>query len=318
MKQVPGVQIPAAAPEKSGWPWSAADTSEVLPPTDEQMWPKISIITPSFNQAEFLEETIRSILLQGYPNLEYIVIDGGSTDGSVDILHKYSDLIDYWVSEADKGQGHALNKGFQVATGDWLAWLNSDDIYLPGALHRVAGLIRANENLDWIVGSVVVANEDKVPIRKFEPVCETEDWTDLLCNKRVTGSSLPQPGAFWSRRAWEKAGKLDETLRYVMDYEYWVRLARCGYRPFLVPDDLALFRLSASSKSGSGMSKFIREEKIVVGRYLREKQVVKSLSILLYKIFLREFRWYRIVRNRARNLFFDCLSWVKQHLNGVV
>ena len=311
MIQALGAQPPSAAKGDSDWPWTAFKQEIPTTKSDGCSWPKISIVTPSYNQSQFLEETICSIIRQNYPNLEYIVIDGGSTDGSVDILRKYSEHIDYWVSEPDEGQGHAINKGFEHATGDWLAWLNSDDIYLPGALQRVAGVIRANENLDWIVGSTVVADENKVPIRKFEPVCDTDDWTDFLCNKRVTGTSLPQPSSFWSRRAWEKAGKLDETLRYVMDYEYWVRLAKSRYRPVLVQMDLALFRLSEASKSGSGMAKFIKEEKLVVEKYMKGQDAWTMAVLLLYKTFLREFRWYRMTKSRALNALYAFAKHVR-------
>jgi len=276
------------------------------------MLPKISIITPSLNQGEYLEETILSVLQQGYPNLEYIVIDGGSTDGSVDILQKYNEYIDYWVSEPDDGQTHALNKGFSHATGDWLAWLNSDDIYLPDALKAVADIICDAGAVDWLVGSVVVTDEKKRPLHKFEPICNTDDWLDFLCNKRVTGTSLPQPGSFWSRKAWEDVGPLDENLCYVMDYEYWVRLARFGYRPVLVPVDLALFRLTDASKTGSGMAKFISEEKFIVEKYMRGLDRKSMLVLWFYKMFLREFRWYRIAKSKLLNSFYKFMKYAKK------
>lgn len=299
--------FPAAAAGKSGWPWqTGAGLATVA--SDADGWPRISVITPSFNQARYLEQALRSVLLQGYPNLEYIVIDGGSSDGSREILDRYSTWIDFWVSEADHGQTHALNKGFACATGEWLTWLNSDDLFLPGSLWTIAEAIRKQPSADWVVGTVVVTDANLRPVRRFEPVCNSDDWLDFLCTKRSTGTSLPQPGNCWSRRAWETAGPLDETLRYVMDYEYWARLARCGYRPLPIAAELAMFRLSADSKSGSGMGKFIREEQVVVTRYLREGKVEKPLLALIYKIFLREIWWYRRARNRLRDIFFASLS----------
>jgi len=276
------------------------------------------VVTPSFNQAEYLEETIRSVLLQGYPNLEYIIIDGASVDGSREVLQKYSDRIDYWVSEPDEGQAHALNKGFARASGDWLTWLNSDDVFLPEALWAVAKHIRAQPSADWFVGTTIVTDAGLRPVRRFDPVCNSDDWLDFLCTKRGTGTSLPQPGNFWSRRAWESAGPLDETLRYVMDYEYWTRLARSGYRPLLIDVELAMFRLTESSKSGSGMGKFIREEKKVVGRYLEEGKVDKPIRVQLYKIFLCEIWWYRLARNKLRGVFFTCLARGKKLLQSFI
>ncbi len=251
-------------------------------------------------------------MLQGYPNLEYIVIDGGSTDGSVDILKKYDEHIDYWVSEPDNGQSHAINKGLLQATGDWITWLHSDDLLLLGALQTVAEVMSGDKPVDWTVGSVVVTDVDKNQLRVFEPVCNTDSWLDFLCTKRARGTSLPQPSSFWSRKAMSQVGMLDETLNYAMDFEYWVRLARCGYRPSLIPVDLALFRLTGTSKTGSGMAEFIREEKLVVGRYMKGQGARSMLELLLYKTFLRELRWYRIVKSKVLNSLYKFMKYVKQ------
>ena len=311
MKQISAVQMSVASPEISGWPWVEDDQQlpSVMP--DGQAWPRISIVTPSLDQGEFIEETIRSVLLQGYPNLEYIVIDGGSTDGSVDILKKYDEHIDYWVSEPDRGQAHAINKGFSRASGDWVAWLNSDDLLLPGALRAVAEATAGDKMIDWIVGSVVVTDAVRKRLRVFEPICDTDDWLDFLCTKRATGTSLPQPSSFWSRKALAQAGMLDETLNYVMDFEYWVRLARCGYRPLLLVRELAIFRLSGESKSGTGMTKFIREEKLVVNKYRMECPPLLRFRLLIYRTFIEQLRWYRMMVNRGRGRFFDLARRVK-------
>ena len=228
------------------------------------MLPKITIVTPSYNQGDFLEETLTSVLGQEYENLEYIVVDGGSTDNSLDILKKYSNRLTWWTSEPDSGQANALNKGFARATGDWLAWLNSDDIYLPGALHEVSRIIRENPQGHWIVGSVQVADQTMTSCSLWEPVCNTEDWLDFVCTKRRKGTALPQPGSFWSRSAWEVTGQLNESLHYAMDHEYWGRLARNGFRPICVKKPLAAFRLQKEAKTAQGKNRFLEEEVAIV------------------------------------------------------
>src|SRR5947207_6789592 len=130
--------LPAPPSGRKGWPWTEATPKAPEKSTPNFSWPRISIVTPSFNQGQFIEETIRSVLLQGYPNLEYIIIDGGSTDNTVGVIKKYEPWLAYWVSEKDRGQCDAINKGFARATGDIFAWLCSDDVYAPGALRRIA------------------------------------------------------------------------------------------------------------------------------------------------------------------------------------
>src|SRR5262245_43472888 len=124
-------ELPPPPSAKTGWPWTEESRRLSNRTTEDRAWPRISVVTPSFNQGKFIEETIRSILLQGYPNLEYIVIDGGSTDNSLEVIKRYSPWLSYWVSEKDRWQSHAINKGMSHATGDIVAWLNSDDLYLP-------------------------------------------------------------------------------------------------------------------------------------------------------------------------------------------
>jgi glycosyltransferase involved in cell wall biosynthesis len=154
---------------RTGWPWSEATLQfpETMP--DGRPWPKISIITANYNYGQFLEGTIRSVLLQGYPNLEYILIDGGSTDGSVDIIRKYEPWLTYWVSERDNGHVDAINKGLQYVTGEWFNWLNSDDLLLPGSLQTVAMLSRLAPQAQWISGANIVLSEDGTPVNYYAP-----------------------------------------------------------------------------------------------------------------------------------------------------
>jgi glycosyltransferase involved in cell wall biosynthesis len=204
------------------------------------IFPRITVVTPSFNHGQFLRQTIESVLAQGYPNLEYIVIDGASTDNSPEVLSSYSSRLAFWSCEPDHGISDAINKGFARATGDWLCWINADDVQLPGALHRTAAIIQAHPGLKWISGGVLFADKDLNewgrrwsshtlgrPGRGSNAHWITGTWLDLVCEGK-TGNFLSQPSSFWRREAWERVGILDRDLRQAMDYEYWIRMARAG------------------------------------------------------------------------------------------
>ena len=180
-------------------------------------WPRISIVTPSYNQGHFIEETIRSVLLQGYPNLEYFVIDGGSTDESVEILRKYEPWLTHWESERDRGQGHAINKGWKRATGQILAWLNSDDVYRPGALHQVRNAFRDHHKVSVVVGVCSGTDKFRNEVSRKSP---TFDPKDLLFGGRGPG----QPAVFLCRKVFDTIGGLNEELHYVLDKDYWFRI----------------------------------------------------------------------------------------------
>jgi len=251
-------ELPPPPPDKTGWPWT-----EETPPLPESMpdgspWPRISIVTPSYNQGQFIEETIRSVLLQGYPNLEYIIIDGGSTDNSVEIIKKYEPWLAYWVSEPDRGQSHAINKGWERATGDLLAYLNSDDTYLPLALVQVATWWRENPSAAAFVGAVSYCDESSsirnvgvprlpMPAPLDLSVVDHEEW------------HLPQQSGFWNRSVLGQVGRfLREDLHYTMDRELYYRLARAG--TFILGDmPLATYRFHGHSKSISQVLAMYRE-----------------------------------------------------------
>lgn len=272
--------------EKSGWPWQiGVSGAELCQRGEPGVWPRISIVTPSYNQAAYLEETLRSVLLQGYPNLEYIIIDGGSTDGSQEILRNYSDQLTYWVSEPDEGQTHALNKGFARASGDWLAWLNSDDYLLPGALFELAKGIKANPEVDWFVGTTVAVDRHGKILERLVPRVTNGAWTDYVCT-RQSGVELPQPSTFWSRKAWLETGNLDESFQYAMDHEYWGRLARKGFYPYCLDRELAAFRRYDGSKTSEGLLPFFLEELQVVDMRTQnatpmEKQALSDCRVYL-------------------------------------
>ncbi|MBC7078479.1 MAG: glycosyltransferase, partial [Synergistales bacterium] len=146
--------LPLPPPNKEGWPWTEESPQPPENPTyGSSFLPRVSVVTPSYNQAQFIEETIRSVLLQGYPNLEYLILDGGSTDGSVELIRKYEPWLAYWVSERDEGQADAINRGWRRSTGEILAYLNSDDVYAPGAIHRAVIYLLAHPNAVAVVGS---------------------------------------------------------------------------------------------------------------------------------------------------------------------
>ncbi len=248
-------------------------------------YPKISVITPTYNQVEFIEETICSVLAQEYPNLEYIVVDGGSTDGTIDILKKYEPYLAYWISEQDGGQSEALNKGFKASTGDWLAWLNSDDLYLPGTLLRIGECIKQQSTVDWIVGATVLTDDITSTSECFYPSADSVDWVDFVCTK-WSGVSLPQPSSFWSRKSWVKVGPINELLHYTMDHELWGRMAYNGYRPYCLNDHLAVFRIHSASKTGNGMFPFYKEELGITTDWIQKVSGVDRNRLKKYRNFM--------------------------------
>ena len=206
------------------------------------MAPLVSIITPSFNQVRFLEETIHSVLEQDYPNIEYIIIDGGSSDGSLEIIQSNSDRLAWWVSEPDRGQTDAINKGFAQAKGEILAWINSDDTYLPHAVSEAATYLEANPEVGMVYGDANLIDEQGQVIGKF-PALQT-DYRRL----RQGYVHIPQQASFFRANLWQQVGPLDPTFYFAMDYDLWVRIARIAPLRYH-PRTWANFRLHGTGKS---------------------------------------------------------------------
>jgi glycosyltransferase involved in cell wall biosynthesis len=215
------------------------------------MPPKLSIVTPSFNQGRFLEETIRSVLDQNYPNLEYMIIDGGSTDESVEIIRRYEDQLTYWVSEKDRGQVHAINKGIDKTTGEIFGFINSDDLYLPGTFAAVAEYFENHPQANWVCGDTMMFGEgrDDEYIRTVVPKSAAHclSWAYRAA----------QPGHFWKREL--IAGGFDEAWSYDFDHDLYVRLLLDGHRCEHIPQLFARYRLHDASKTVAENHRMIEE-----------------------------------------------------------
>ena len=246
-------ELPPPPPGRTGWPWT--EESPQLPDTmpDGSPWPRVSIVTPSYNQARFIEETIRSVLLQGYPDLEYIIVDGGSTDGSVEIIRKYEPWLAYWVSEKDAGQADAINKGWQRSSGEILAWLNSDDTYEPAAIGTAVSLLECYPDVAMIAGDCRVIDASGNVIRRL-PAGEYNLINQLFSN------AIPQPGTFVRRPIAEAIGYLDGSMHYVFDADFWMRLSLAGAKIVRWSSLFANYRYWSNSKSVSVPVRFDLEK----------------------------------------------------------
>lgn len=254
--------LPPPPQGKTGWPWTQA--APPLPPlmVDGAAWPKVSIVTPSLNQEDYIERTIRSVLLQGYPNLEYILIDGGSTDSSVEIIQKYAPWLAYWVSEPDCGQAQAINKGFRHAHGEIMAWINSDDYYYPGALEFAVSRLMSSSAELLIAGVDIIAPRgDELEITKHVSPLHGPaiHLFPIFKNGRTEDFFFTQPAMFWRRSLWVRTGELNEELHYVMDREWCLRALAKGMRLVLDEKPLTRFTYHQGSKSFEENSAFSRE-----------------------------------------------------------
>ena len=260
-------------------------------------YPEISVITPSFNQGVFLERTIKSVLDQNYPNLQYLIIDGGSTDDSVNIIKKYESSLFYWVSERDRGQADAINKGLRRATGEWVAWQNSDDIYYPGVFHQIAKTAELHPEVDLIIGNLLLIDATDHPLRDLHYVRPT--YNSLVAE----GMVLANQAAFWRRSLHDRIGYLDDQMDYSFDYEWFLRVLK-GRKAVHVNQTWGGFRVHEMAKTNNPKRRFVEENRQI----LQGKKISRG--------FLFRYRLRRMLLLLAQGDFYYVARGVMRRLRG--
>lgn len=257
-------ELPSPPLGHTGWPWTAEGVHLPDKTPNGSPWPRICIITPSYNQVEYLEATIRSILLQGYPDLEYIVMDGGSTDGSLEVIQKYSSWLSHWESNSDGGQYAAIEKGSSLSNSEIMAWLNSDDMYFPWTLKTIGEVFESFPNVDWLTTSnIATTADDGNTIAFLNQTNYSRRWFFKNRNLRKTNWVIQQESTFWRNRLWKRAGgKMASQLHYAGDFELWARFFEYA---ILVTTNipLGIFRYHKDQKTGV-MNRYIEEAEIVL------------------------------------------------------
>ena len=247
-------ELPAPPAGREGWPWT--EGGPALPTTmpNGRKWPRVTVVTAVYNQRDYIEETIRSVLLQDYPRLEYIIVDDGSTDGSEEIVRRYEAWL-YWERQANAGPSAAYNRGFRRARGEVVAWINSDDTFLPGGFEQALAPFRDGD-VDWVVGEAVYVDAQGNPTG-VQPFRFSEDpGTWFFIN---TEFLLPQQGSFWKKSVFERIGYMDESTYNCFDYELFFRMLESGYRPVYSGARAATYRFHGTSKSVSQKHRFYAE-----------------------------------------------------------
>lgn len=265
-------ELPPPPDRKSGWPWTA---ETIGPCVDEsRFWPRISIVTPSYNQAPFLEETIRSVLLQNYPNLEFIVCDGGSTDGSIDIIKKYAPWLSKWTSSPDGGQVAALNAAFPETTGTILNWVNSDDLLLPGALFTIADLFALDPQADLVSAVRLLRSAKTGTEQVIQPALDR--WPMILAGFPL----LPQETTFFRRRLWTAIGRMDPSLTYAFDVVFYSAALRLSRRVLFSDAIVGVMHVHASQKTLQNDAESQRNKQIA------HEMILSNLTVV-YRFFVR-------------------------------
>lgn len=261
-------------------------------------YPKISIVTPSFNQAEFLEQTICSVLSQNYPNLEYVVIDGGSTDGSVEIIKKYADKLTYWVSEKDKGQYDAINKGFSHTSGDIMGWVNSSDIYYPWTFTIIAEIFNSIDKVEWLTGMPTNLSSGTAP--QSITYTRQRNMYDFI---RGDYKWLQQESIFWRRNLWDKVGgKLDLNIKYAGDFNLWLEFFHYASL-YYVNTILGGFRYHDIRRGNDINHTYEIESADLIKKFTSELPLNIKLKAALSNTFIRKLKilgWYR-----RYNIYYD-------------
>jgi glycosyltransferase involved in cell wall biosynthesis len=247
--------------------------------------PKISVITPSFNQGAFIEKTINSVLSQNYPNLEFIIIDGGSIDNTVEVIKKYEQHLAYWISEPDRGQSHAINKGMSKSTGVILTWLNSDDWYLQGTLQRFAELFQQNQDVGMVVGTgrIVDLTGNEIYYKEANPEINLNSLYHWL-----NGGNFMQPSSAYSRAAWELSGPIDESIHIALDLDLWLKMAKQGVK-FLSINEIFSEALShPNAKTTAFEDLMVLDCSMVIIQHGGKQYVEKQLTNMVNK-----YCWYQ-------------------------
>jgi glycosyltransferase involved in cell wall biosynthesis len=282
---------------------------QIIPMNSKSDYPKISVVTPSYNQGEYLEKTMLSVLDQEYPNLEYIVIDGGSTDKSLKIIKKYSSKLHYWQSKKDKGQSDAINQGFNRSSGEIMLWINSDDVLLPGSLYFIASVFSAFPEIRWLTSLPATISPDGF----FNFVASPPWYVRSLIQKglytRKYCGFIMQEGTFWRRSLWEETGSALKDVPYTMDWDLWKRFADKD-ELILAKVLLAGYRLNPNRKNNDEHSKYYEE----IGDMVPEK------LLLPVKFLWRKIAGAAHILKVPALVFFDesTSAWVFRNKRGVI
>lgn len=299
--------LPPAPAGKSGWPWTEQSERVSDRMSDGELWPKISIVTPSYNQGQFIEEAIRSILLQGYPNMEYIIVDGGSTDETIDIIKKYESWLAYWESKPDRGQSHAINKGLEKSTGKFFNWHNSDDVLAPNSLATMVRAMVKYPQAGYVHGQRIFI-DDKSKVRggnKHGYDNQISFSPDLAASISALKTG-PQPTCLINRDLVIQAGKIDENLHYIMDIDLLLRIALIK-KPIYINALLAYIRIHPDTKSLQWNSHRARERIYVANKIFSHSDLPSSIMKLKRRTFAtaHRFAW----RSYARAGMYGLTIW---------